>query len=83
MHHTIRISQISSGKYAVTGSANITSTSSPVPDAARELLARGASLSDELRVNCGVVSILPQTLARLTAPRRKVLRSEIEHQQRY
>jgi hypothetical protein len=69
MRHTIRINQTSSGKYCVIGSANITSTTAPIIEAARELLARGASPDDEIVVDCGEVSVLPASIGSILRPR--------------
>jgi len=70
MNHTIRINQISAGKYCVTGATAITSTLTPILDAARALRAAGATDSDTIVATCADVSILPATIGAILKPRK-------------
>jgi hypothetical protein len=63
MRHTIRINQVAAGKYSVVGSGiSITSSPTPVPDAAAALRAAGADDSDLIVATCGDCSILPASI---------------------
>jgi hypothetical protein len=83
MNHTIRINQISAGRYCVTDAATITSTATPIADAALALRAAGRPDSDTLAVVSGDCTILPATIGSILKPRPKVLRSAIESQHRH
>ncbi len=69
MQHHVKLNQTSAGKYVCTGAVSITSTPTPILDAARELKAAGADDADILSVSCGDVSIIPQTIGAILRPR--------------
>ena len=69
--------------YACTGAVQITRSSSPVQDAARELRAAGYTNSDTLTVVCGEVTVMPATIGSILRHRPKVLRSAIERRYRH
>jgi hypothetical protein len=79
MRHSIRLIPASPGKYSAdhNGSTIVTDSASPIIDAARAILAAGASDHDTMHVTCPDVSVIPQPLHRLAAPRRKPLQSDI------
>ncbi len=57
--HHVRINMISSGRYAVTGSVQITDTPAPIQDAALALREAGHPDSDTVAATSGDVAILP------------------------
>jgi hypothetical protein len=67
--HRVRLNMISSGRYAVTGATTITSTATPIIDAAAALKAAGADDSDLLAVTCGEITVSPATIAAILRPR--------------
>ena len=69
MQHHIRINQIAAGRYAISGATAITSSASPIPDAALALRDAGHPDSDLLAVNCGDITILPMSLGSILRPR--------------
>ena len=60
----------------VTGAVTLTSHE-PVIAAAKALLALGHAPSDELSVTCPVVTIVPQSLAKLASPRKPPRKSDV------
>jgi hypothetical protein len=80
--HTIRLSASATpGRYSAEhgGRIIVTDSESAIADAAKLIIASGADERDLLHVDCGAdVTVAPMPLHRLVAPRRKVLRSEME-----
>jgi hypothetical protein len=70
MQHQIRLNMIASDKYCVTGATAITSTQTPIQDAALALREAGHPDSDTIVATCADVSILPATLAAILKPRK-------------
>jgi hypothetical protein len=73
MQHAIRLSPASPGRYSAefNGSAIVTDSKSAITDAARVILASGASPEDELCVAGTDFSFIPMPIGTLAAPRPK------------
>ena len=84
MRHTIRIyASAEPGRFAVTGAAQIADSDAPVKDAAKAILAAGASEHDTLRVIGADCSIADMPLWKLAANYRPPLRSALKAQARH
>ena len=83
MQHRIQLHASGRDLYRVSGAVDLYDTGAPIPDAARALIAAGASPSDTLQALGADCLFSPMALHRLTAPRRKPLRSDVEHQQAF
>ena len=71
MQHRIQIHPSNRpGRHNVTGACRVDYTATPISDAARAILAAGASPSDMLHVAGGDVTILPMSLGSILRPRR-------------
>ena len=70
MQHRITI-RPSGGEYRVSGAVIVEATGTPMPDAARALIAAGASPSDELSVASQDATFVPMALGKLAAIMRR------------
>ena len=78
MQHTIRIHPSGGDKYRVTGAVDLYATGTPIQDAARALIAAGASPLDLMSVTGAEFLFSPTALVKLATPRKPPRRSDIE-----
>lgn len=75
--HRITIHPSGRDLYRVSGTVDLYDTGTPIPDAARSLIAAGASPSDMLTVASQDATFSPMPLGKLAAERPKPRQSEI------
>jgi hypothetical protein len=78
VQHTIRIHPSGGDKYRVTGAVDLYATGTPIQDAARALIAAGASPLDLMSVTGAEFLFSPTALVKLATPRKPPRRSDIE-----
>ena len=80
--HTIRIQASGRDLYRVSGAVDLYETGTPISDAAKSILAAGASPSDLLSVTGTDFVFSPMPLAKLAAPHKAPRKSDMLAQSR-
>jgi hypothetical protein len=77
VQHRIQLHPAGRDLYRVSGAVDLYDTGTPIPDAARALIAAGASPSDTLQASGADCTFSPMTLGRLTMPRKPPRKSDL------